>query len=48
MAADDDFCDPMWPPGTVKLTQLLGNSKKDADIVLQPRPTDNPNDPLVG
>ncbi|KAK4497677.1 hypothetical protein PRZ48_010330 [Zasmidium cellare] len=46
MAYDNDFCDPAWPPGTVKLAQLLGGDKKDAEIILQPRPTDNPNDPL--
>lgn len=45
--ADDGFCDPAWPPGTVKLAQLLGSDKKDAEIILQPRPTDNPNDPLA-
>lgn len=43
----DGFCDPAWPPGTVKLAQLLGSDKKDAEIILQPRPTDNPNDPLA-
>jgi len=41
-----DYCDPAWPPGTVKLQQLLNNGKKDSEIVLQPRPTSNPNDPL--
>lgn len=45
--AYDGFCDPQWPPGTVKLAQLLGADKKDAEIILQPRPTTNPNDPLV-
>lgn len=45
--AYDGFCDPQWPPGTVKLAQLLGTDKKDAEIILQPRPTTNPNDPLV-
>lgn len=47
MPTYDGFCDPLWPPGTVKLAQLLGSDKKDAEIILQPRPTDNPNDPLV-
>ncbi|KXT04806.1 hypothetical protein AC578_9725 [Pseudocercospora eumusae] len=48
MADYNGFCDPAWPPGTVKLAQLIGSSdeKKDAKIILQPRPTDNPNDPL--
>ena len=43
----DDFSDPAWPPGTVKLQQLLQEgATKDAKIILQPRPTDDPNDPL--
>lgn len=42
----DDFCDPQWPPGTVKLQVLLHNEKNEAEIILQPRPTDDPNDPL--
>lgn len=46
MANYDATCDPEWPPGTVKLAQLLGKESKAAEIVLQPRPTDNPNDPL--
>ncbi|KXT06220.1 hypothetical protein AC579_2620 [Pseudocercospora musae] len=46
MADYDGFCDPAWPPGTVKLAQLVGINKKDAEIILRPRPTDNPNDPL--
>jgi MFS family permease len=42
------FSDPAWPPGTVKLQQLLdnGNAHKNARIILQPRPTSDPNDPL--
>jgi len=42
------YPDPAWPPGTVRLQQLTSsdNATKDARIVLQPRPTDNPNDPL--
>ena len=41
---DDTWSDPKWPPGTVRLELL----KQDhtADIILQPRPTSNPNDPL--
>lgn len=44
----DDYLDPEWPPGTVKLQQLFENDTKEreTEIVLQPRPTDNPNDPL--
>lgn len=33
-----------WPPGTVRIETL--QRRKGDDIVLQPRPTDNPNDPL--
>jgi hypothetical protein len=42
------YSDPAWPPGTVRLQQILdtGNSHKDANIILQPRPTADPNDPL--
>ena len=42
------YTDPAWPPGTVKLQELIGSDKaqKDARIVLQPRPTSDPNDPL--
>lgn len=36
--------DPAWPPGTVRLEKLLGGA--DAEIILQPRPTSDPNDPL--
>ncbi len=40
----DDFYDPAWPPGTVRLQQLFDNESKDAEIILQPRPTDNPSE----
>jgi hypothetical protein len=46
MANDSIPFGEAWPPGTVKLQQLLKNETKDAEIILQPRPTDNPNDPL--
>lgn len=46
MNQDNDFSDREWPPGTVRLATLLGGSK-DAEIILQPRPTSSPNDPLV-
>ncbi|CZR56637.1 probable synaptic vesicle transporter SVOP and related transporters (major facilitator superfamily) [Phialocephala subalpina] len=36
-------CDPeQWPPGTVKLEDLF----RGGEIILQPRPTVDPNDPL--
>ncbi len=41
---DDTWSDPQWPPGTVRLELL--KSDKSAEIILQPRPTSNPNDPL--
>jgi hypothetical protein len=39
----DDYCDPKWPPGTIKLQELLGEGKNDTEIILQPRPTDDPS-----
>ncbi|CAN8097521.1 unnamed protein product [Discula destructiva] len=36
--------DPAWPPGTVRLEKLRTGA--DAQIILQPRPTVSPNDPL--
>ncbi|KAK4552463.1 hypothetical protein LTR86_010306 [Recurvomyces mirabilis] len=44
----DDYFDPEWPPGTVRLQQLLHSetSGKSSELILQPRPTDDPNDPL--
>lgn len=38
--------DPAWPPGTVRLERLLGKDHSDSEIILQPRPTSDPNDPL--
>ncbi|QIW99033.1 hypothetical protein AMS68_004551 [Peltaster fructicola] len=46
MADHQGFCDPDWPPGTVKLAQLVHGQKDNAVVILQPRPTDDPNDPL--
>jgi len=45
----DEYSDQDWPPGTVRLQSLLHSdtkSEKSAELILQPRPTDNPNDPL--
>jgi len=36
--------DPEWPPGTVRLELLQASG--EVDIVLHPRPTTSPNDPL--
>lgn len=40
-----DDCPESWPPGTVRIETLHATKAKDG-IVLQPRPTDNINDPL--
>ncbi|RDW89776.1 putative synaptic vesicle transporter SVOP-1 [Coleophoma cylindrospora] len=37
-----DHDDQKWPPGTVRLEDML----KDGEIILQPRPSIDPNDPL--
>ena len=44
----ESFTDPAWPPGTVRLAQFVHSDTKgqNATVVLQPRPTSNPNDPL--
>ncbi|KAL2825001.1 MFS general substrate transporter [Aspergillus cavernicola] len=34
----------LWPPGTVRLEETGASAGQD--IILQPRPTDDPNDPL--
>ncbi|KAF7561496.1 hypothetical protein G7046_g2645 [Stylonectria norvegica] len=34
----------LWPPGTVRLENT--NETKGRDIILQPRPSEDPNDPL--
>ena len=39
-----DENDPAWPPGTVNIE--LVKEDGDHDIILQPRPTSSPNDPL--
>lgn len=39
-----DVDETKWPPGTVRIELL--QRKKGEDIVLQPPPTDDPNDPL--
>lgn len=41
----DEHNDPnAWPPGTVRIETMLSNNKDD--IILQPPPSDDPNDPL--
>lgn len=41
---EEDWSDPAWPPGTVRLELLKAGH--DAEIILLPRPTLDPNDPL--
>lgn len=41
---EEDWSDPAWPPGTVRLELL--KTGRDAQIILLPRPTLDPNDPL--
>lgn len=36
--------DPAWPPGTARIELLKGGGEHE--IVLHPRPTHSPNDPL--
>lgn len=42
--ANRTWTDPQWPPGTVRLELLKADNS--AEIILQPRPTADPNDPL--
>ena len=48
MHSIDDLDRKAWPPGTVRLQDLLGEAGADnkGEIILQPRPTRDPNDPL--
>ncbi|KAF2723812.1 MFS general substrate transporter [Polychaeton citri CBS 116435] len=41
----EHFLDPAWPPGTVRLS-LNKSEDIHEQVILQPRPTDDPNDPL--
>jgi MFS family permease len=41
---EEDWSDPAWPPGTVRLELL--KTGRDSEIILLPRPTLDPNDPL--
>lgn len=50
--ANNWIFDPAFPPGTVRLEKLQGLPDAGAgtgtgtEIILQPRPTNDPNDPL--
>lgn len=42
---EQNYDDPeMWPPGTVRIEDILRS--KGRDLILQPQPSDDPNDPL--
>lgn len=43
---DEQYDKAQWPPGTVRI-ELLMPTTKASEIILQPRPSDDPNDPLV-
>lgn len=45
MASIDEHDEREWPPGTVRI-ELITRVSKDQEIILQPRPSDDPNDPL--
>ncbi|KAJ5665462.1 uncharacterized protein N7477_007910 [Penicillium maclennaniae] len=46
MSSQNDIIDPAsWPPGTVRLEEL-SPSGDTAEVVLEPKPTNDPNDPL--
>ncbi|KAK7712627.1 hypothetical protein SLS64_005011 [Diaporthe eres] len=48
MGGQDWNDEAAWPPGTVRLEKLLGGGNgSQAEIILQPRPTSDPNDPLA-
>lgn len=44
MSSQDESDPKMWPPGTVRLEDIL--KSQGEDIILQPQPSDDPNDPL--
>ncbi|KAJ6107794.1 hypothetical protein N7523_009117 [Penicillium sp. IBT 18751x] len=46
MSSHNDIIDPTsWPPGTVRLEEL-SPSGDSAEVILEPKPTNDPNDPL--
>ena len=44
MVSSDELDPNFWAPGTVRLEDI--QRAKGKDIILQPQPTDDPNDPL--
>ncbi|PVH84827.1 serine/threonine kinase 16 [Cadophora sp. DSE1049] len=44
MVSSDELDPDFWAPGTVRLEDI--QKAKGKDIILQPQPTDDPNDPL--
>ncbi|KAL1857657.1 hypothetical protein Daus18300_010177 [Diaporthe australafricana] len=49
MGKEDWTDEAAWPPGTVRLEKLLvkDGHASQAEIILQPRPSSDPNDPLT-
>ncbi|KAG6364392.1 hypothetical protein INS49_005993 [Diaporthe citri] len=48
MGGQDWTDEAAWPPGTVRLEKLLGGGNgSQTEIILQPRPSSDPNDPLT-
>ena len=45
MHSMDEHDDYTWPPGTVRLEDLH-QTGKNGEVILQPRPSRDPNDPL--
>ncbi|KAJ5647470.1 hypothetical protein N7490_003842 [Penicillium lividum] len=45
MSIDHQTIDPEWPPGTVRLEEL-SQSSQASDVLLEPKPSNDPNDPL--
>ncbi|KOC15616.1 hypothetical protein AFLA70_269g001790 [Aspergillus flavus AF70] len=45
MTSESRGIDPAWPPGTVRIEGAFG-SDQGSNIILQPKPSHDPNDPL--
>ncbi|KAJ5345209.1 hypothetical protein N7452_003213 [Penicillium brevicompactum] len=46
MPSNQSPVDPNWPPGTVRIEDL-SQQGENTEVVLHPKPTTDPNDPLV-
>ncbi|KAJ5689554.1 hypothetical protein N7462_003946 [Penicillium macrosclerotiorum] len=45
MTSHDDYMDAAWPPGTVRIEELT-RSNEGSEVILEPKPSRDPNDPL--